>query len=378
MTAVRQALVIGGGIGGLTLACALQKLGVATRVIERGEQSDRLGTGIILLGNALRGLDRVGLADRCIQAGYGFDKVSNFDASGTLRDEYSPPRTFRDDRPGAFGIMRPVLGDILEAEALAAGARIDYLTTVVGIEHRDNAPALVELSTGETIEAPLVVAADGAFSNMRSMIFGEEFRPVYSGQGVWRYTAPRSPNMDGLVFYRTAEGAILGGLPLSHTHCYYFFLENDLQRPRFDEDDFPALFRKRMAPFTAPEVMEAVALIGKGSPINFRPIDVLFMPSPWHKGRVVLLGDAAHAVSPQLTSGGGMAIEDAVVLAEEIERSDEVQDALIGYEARRTARVRGVYDTSLAICKNEQTGQQSSDASMALLRKGHQLLAGPF
>lgn len=378
MVAVRQALVIGGGIGGLTVAIALQKIGVATRVIERGERSDRLGTGIILLGNALRALDRIGLADRCIQSGYGFDKVCNYDASGNLLDEFQPPRTFREDRPGAFGIMRPVLGDILESEAVALGAKIDYLTTVANIEQRDGGPALVELSTGEMIEAPLVIAADGAFSSIRRMVFGEEFRPVYTGQGVWRYTAPRGPDMDGLFFYRTDKGFVVGGLPLSQTHCYYFTLENDLQRPRFEEEDFPALFKERMGVFTAPEVAAATALIGADSAINFRPIDALFMPSPWHKGRVVLMGDAAHSLTPQLTSGGGLAIEDGVVLAEEVGRATDLSSALEAFEARRSPRVKGVYETSLAICKNEQTGQRSSDASMALLAKGYRILAEPF
>lgn len=378
MAAVRQALVIGGGIGGLTLAGALQKAGVATRVIESGKRSDRLGTGISLLGNALRALDQVGLADRCIAAGHGFDKVVNYDAAGHLLDEAPLPRTFRADRPGAFGIMRPVLGEILESEAVAGGAQIDYSTTVARIEQPDGRPALVELSTGETIEVPLVVAADGAYSSTRRMIFGEDFRPVYSGQGVWRYTAPRCEGMDGLVFYRTPEGTVLGGIPLSQTHCYYFILENNRQRPRFDEDAFPALFKERMKPFTAPEVAAASALIGEGSHINFRPLDALFMPAPWHKGRVVLLGDAAHSLTPQLTSGGGMAIEDAVVLAEEVGRATDLSDALHAYHTRRSARVRGIYETSLAICMNEQAGDPDSATSMALLHKGYQLLTAPF
>ena len=378
MAAVPTALIIGGGIGGLTVAGAFQKTGITTRVVESGRRSDRLGTGISLLGNALRALDQLGLADRCIEAGQGFDRVCNYDAAGHLLNDYRPPRSFRQDRPGAFGILRPVLSDILESEAVRAGAKIDYSTTVSRIRQVDGRPVLVELSTGETIEAPLVVAADGAYSSTRRMVFGDGFQPVYSGQGVWRYTAPRPETMDGLVFYRSAHGAVLGGIPLSRTACYYFILENARERPRFDEASFPSFFKERMAPFSAPELTAATALINTDSAINFRPLDALLMPSPWHQGRVVLLGDAAHSLTPQLTSGGGMAIEDAVVLAYEVARAPDVGTALRAYDARRIPRVKGIYETSLAICKIEQAGQQTSDLSMALLRKGHELLAGPF
>lgn len=378
MAAVSTALIIGGGIGGLTLAGAFQKAGIATRVIESGKRSDRLGTGISLLGNALRALEQLGLADRCIEAGHGFDKVCNYDAAGHLLNDYRPPRTFREDRPGAFGIMRPVLAEILENEAVRAGAKIDYSTTPIRIQQVDGRPALVELSTGETIETPLIVAADGAYSSTRRMAFGDAYQPIYSGQGVWRYTTPRAETMDGLVFYRSPHGAVLGGIPLSREACYYFILENARERPRFDEASFPILFKERMMPFSAPEVTAAAALIDADSAINFRPLDALLMPAPWYQGRVVLLGDAAHSLTPQLTSGGGMAIEDALVLAHEVSRTSDIGDALQAYDRRRIPRVRGIYETSLAICKIEQAGQQTSDRSMALLRKGHELLAEAF
>lgn len=377
MVAIKDALIIGGGIGGLTLAGSLQRVGIQTRIIESGKRSDRLGTGISLLGNALRALDRVGMADICIEAGAGFDTVTNLNGAGDVLASFDAPRTFRPDRPGAFGVMRPVLGDLLEDFAVTGGATIDYSTTVAGIDQTQGG-ARVTLSTGEVAPTDLVVAADGAYSKTRLAVFGDEFRPAYSGQGGWRYTTRRPENMNGLVLYRAADGAMLGGIPLSATQCYYFLLENQAQAPRMPADQLGALFKQRLASFTAPELVAAAEAIDQDSSISFRPYDILLMPAPWHKGRVVLIGDAAHALVPQLTSGGGMAIEDAVVLAEELSTASDASEALERYSARRAPRVGPIYETSLGICRSEQDPATDKSLSMQLLQKGHQLLAGAF
>jgi 2-polyprenyl-6-methoxyphenol hydroxylase-like FAD-dependent oxidoreductase len=378
MAAIRHALIIGGGIAGLTMAHALRRVEIAARVIEAGKKSDRLGTGISLLGNALRALDSVGLADACIEAGYGFDVVVTRDSAGNILAEEWPPRTFRPDRAGAFGIMRPVLGNILEKAATDAGATIDYSTTAVRIEPDDHGVA-VGLSTGEIVRTDLLVAADGTYSKTRRLIFGEEFKALYCGQGVWRYTTPRPENLYGMTFYRAVNGAVIGAIPLSRTHCYYFILETETEPVHKPEDQLPAMMKARMAPFTAAELVAAAELIDERSPISYRPFDIILMPQPWYKGRVVLVGDAAHSLTPQLTSGGGMAIEDVVVLAEELVKADDVREALQAYSARRAPRVKPIYETSLAICLNEQNPSGGNrPSSMDLLMKGYQMLAAPF
>src|SRR5262245_9882150 len=125
MAAVKNALVVGAGIGGLTAAIALRRKGIACRVIEIGRPSDRLGTGIMLLGNSLRALDTLYMADPCIDAGYPYEHVVWYDAAGKLLSERQIPNLFRPDRAPNAGIMRPVLGDLLEANAVKLGARID-------------------------------------------------------------------------------------------------------------------------------------------------------------------------------------------------------------------------------------------------------------
>jgi 2-polyprenyl-6-methoxyphenol hydroxylase-like FAD-dependent oxidoreductase len=376
MAAVNHVLVVGGGIAGLTAALALRRQGIACRVIEIGQPSDRLGTGIMLLGNSLRALDMVGLADACIDAGYTYEHVTWYDTAGNLRAENRIPNLFDPKRAANVGIMRPVLGNLLEAAAIDAGAQIDFGTTVAHIEQSD-AGVAVTLSTGELVKTDLLVAADGVYSKTRSAVFGDQHVPTYCGQGGWRYTTLRSDKLHGMTLYRDPKGPALGGLPLSKTHCYYFFLENEPIPSHKPKEKLIELFRAHLTPYTAPELLEAWARMDQHSHISYRPFDVLLMPEPWFKGRVVLIGDAAHSVTPQLTSGGGMAIEDAVVLAEELAAPGAVQTALAEFMRRRGERVKGIYETTFAISRNEQSARDDAVA-WKLLQRGYEILGAPF
>ncbi|UGA42134.1 NAD(P)-binding protein [Bradyrhizobium quebecense] len=125
MGAVKTVFIVGGGIGGLTVAHALLQIGASTRVIEVGDKRDRIGTQITLLGNTLLALAELGLVDACLEGGLGWDFVSVRDGAGTILSEQSTPRIWDADRPGALGIMRPRLGQILEDFATKGGAKID-------------------------------------------------------------------------------------------------------------------------------------------------------------------------------------------------------------------------------------------------------------
>jgi 2-polyprenyl-6-methoxyphenol hydroxylase-like FAD-dependent oxidoreductase len=364
-----RVIITGGGIGGLTLAHGLARSGAEVRVIEAARREDRLGTGITLLENALRALDRIGLADAVLAAGLRWDTVTTRDAEGHVLHEQTLPRA-------AVGIMRTDLGDLLERHAVGAGAAIDFATTVEHLDDRGD-DVTVTLSTDEEDRCNVLVAADGAYSAMRTRLFGEAHTPVYSGQGVWRYTIPRPPGLAGFTLWRAPDGAVVGGLPLSRGDCYLFYLEHTPGHVRMPADRLGELLRERLAPFAAPEIREAVAEMEPSRHISFRPIDHVLLPAPWHRGRVVLLGDAAHALTPQLTSGGGMAIEDAVVLAELLGDGD-VDAALATYSTRRSERVRGIYERSLAICRAEQDPATTDADVLRIMGEGHALLAGSF
>jgi 2-polyprenyl-6-methoxyphenol hydroxylase-like FAD-dependent oxidoreductase len=371
-----RVIIAGGGIGGLTLAHGLARSGHDVRVVEAARREDRLGTGITLLENALRALDRIGLADPVLAAGSGWGTVSTRDAAGNVLHEQALPKAYKPGAPPAVGIMRTSLGDLLEQHATASGAAIGFETS---IEHfaSEGRGVRVTLSNGEEDRCDVLVAADGAYSRTRTELFGDLHRPVYSGQGVWRYTIPRPPGLPGLTLHRSADGHVVGALPLSGDECYLFYLENTPEHVRMPPDRLGELLRERLAPFSAPVVRDAIAEMDASRHISFRPIDHVLVPAPWHRGRIVLLGDAAHPLTPQLTSGGGMAIEDAVVLCEEL-GGRAIDDALDAYSARRAERVRPIYEHSLAICKAEQDPAIPDEQTVGIMMSGYALLAGPF
>lgn len=376
MTSKRRVLIVGGGVAGMTLAHGLARAGMDVHVIEAGHRTEQLGTGIMLLGNTLRALDRFWLADDCISRGFAWDSISSRDIAGHVLHEQQAARVFRADAPAAVGIMRPVLAEVLVTHAERSGARIDYRTTVESFES-DAEGVTYRLSNGEVGRCDLLVGADGVYSKIRTQAFGEQYQPVFAGQSGWRYTVERPAGLRGMAFYHGGRNRTVGTLPLSEELCYFFLLENSEEHIRMPPDRMGELLRERLAPITAPEVVEAAARIDGTRHISFRPFDILLMPQPWFRERVVLIGDAAHALTPQMTSGGGMAIEDAVVLAEELIARNSVDPALQAYCERRSERVRRVYEISLEICRSEQVSGDGS-RGMALLREGHVLLAEPF
>ena len=173
-------VVIGAGIAGLSAAVGLARHGIEVDVIEADSPQEQTGAGISLLGNALRALGELDLADPCLDAGYGFDTIDIVDGDGNVMMSDRAPRTFRPDRPASFGILRSTLHSVLADGAAHAGARLRYECTVTSIQ-QDDAGADLTLSTGEQLRADLVVAADGTYSSTRTAVFGAESRARVRG-----------------------------------------------------------------------------------------------------------------------------------------------------------------------------------------------------
>lgn len=378
MGCAKRALIVGGGIGGMVLAVSLGRQGVEVHVVEAARREDQLGTGINLQHNALVALQEVGLLDACLAEGFPWETISNRHAmTGALLNSNTVGWPPRPGVPGAMGIMRTTFAEILARAAVEAGVRISYETKVAALE-QDADGVTVELTNGTSDRADVLIAADGAYSQIRAMVFGEQFKPAYAGQGVWRFTVPRPKNLDGFTMYRTDTGRSLGFLPLAEDIAYYFLLETGDQPLRVPPGQAAAMLEERMADFQVPEVQDVLPLMHQGWHVSYRPFDILLMPKPWHLGRVALLGDAAHSLTPQLTSGGGMAIEDAVVLAQELRDCSSVDEALAAYTERRHARVKLVFDTSFRICQIEMGRSADGVAGTSVMVEGLRHLAQAY
>jgi 2-polyprenyl-6-methoxyphenol hydroxylase-like FAD-dependent oxidoreductase len=344
-------LVIGGGIGGLTAAIALRGKGHGVDIIERDPNWAVYGVGIIQQANVVRAMDQLGLLDDYLSAGVGFDAVEIFIPSGQKVARVPSPRLV-EGRPANVGIGRPALHKVLGDRAMAAGARVRLGVTATMLDD-DGAGVDVTFSDGTHGRYDMVVGADGAYSQTRALILPDAPQPAFTGQAVWRYNLPRLADMDALQVYNGPTG--VGLVPISDSVMYLFATTCEPDNPFHDVAGLAAKMRTKLAQ-AAPAIRTLADGITDDAGVVYRPLEALLVEGPWHRGRIVLLGDAVHATTPHLGQGAGMAIEDAIVLADELSRHDDLDTVFTAYRDRRFDRCAYIVRASLAICHG-QIGQ---------------------
>jgi 2-polyprenyl-6-methoxyphenol hydroxylase-like FAD-dependent oxidoreductase len=199
----------------------------------------------------------------------------------------------------------------------------------------------------------LVVGADGVNSKVRSLVFGD-YTPEYIGSSVWRYPFKRHPNLEtGYMFF--GKKSKLGLIPMTADTMYMFVVtaEGD-DNPIIPHDEMAARLKAYVSDYPAQMVQDILNEIDDNDKVNYRPLETLMMSAPWYKNRVVMIGDAAHATIPQLGSGAALAIEDAVVLAEELAKDQSVEDVLAAYQERRYQRCKTIVDVSNTLAEWER------------------------
>jgi 2-polyprenyl-6-methoxyphenol hydroxylase-like FAD-dependent oxidoreductase len=341
-------LIVGGGIGGLTAATALGQKGFDVTVIERDPASSIEGVGISQQANVVRALAGLGLTEDYLDAGYAYHAVEIYAPDGALIVR-APSRSLIEGCPASMGISRRALHGVLERAATRVGATIRRGLTAAALD--DNGSSVrVAFPDGTDRIFDLVVGADGIYSQTRRTIFPDAPRPGFVGQSVWRYSLPRPEGFETLHVYNGPTG--VGLVPMSQSSIYIYATAPEPDNPVYPIEGMAARMRGKLAG-CAPAIREIAESITDDAGVVYRPLEAIFLDGPWHKGRIVLLGDAVHATTPHLGQGGGMAIEDAVVLAEEIARHDTPEDAFQAYRARRFERCRFVVEKSLEICRGQ-------------------------
>ncbi|KUR81325.1 FAD-dependent oxidoreductase [Novosphingobium sp. Fuku2-ISO-50] len=341
-------LIIGGGIGGLTSAIALGKAGHGVTVIERDPTWSVYGVGIIQQSNVLSAARQLGILDGYLAAGVGFDAVEVYSPDGQKIARVSG-HPVAEGLPANMGIGRPALHKLLGDAAKAAGAQIHLGVTATTIND-DGEAVHVDFSDGRTGRYDLVIGADGVFSQTRQTIMPDAPRPQYTGQAVWRYNFPRPADLDALHVYNGPTG--VGLVPISAELMYMYVTTPEPGNPRYETAGIAARMRGKLAG-AAPAIQALAQQITDDESVVYRPLEGMMLYGPWHKGRVVLLGDAVHATTPHLGQGAGMAIEDSIVLAEEIARAATPEEAFTAYHGRRFERCRFIVEKSLEICHGQ-------------------------
>lgn len=375
MGAAKKALIVGGGIGGLSAAIALRQRGIEVDMIEKSRANWVPGVGIILQGNALRALLALGVLDACLAAGCPFKGFTFFDAQGQNPRSLLGALTAGPQYPAMLGITRAAYSDILTQAAREAGARLSYAITVKRLE-QDDCGVEVTFSDGSTARYDVVVAADGIYSSIRKMIFGSSGTPHYTGQAAWRVNLPRPKEVDTLQLYESESGRKAGLVPLRND-LMYLFLNDQSPEPTPPKDNHAAMLRERLAPFGGLIADMRDHHIHDSSEIVWKTFDVVDLPAPWHQGRVIIIGDAAHAATAHLGQGGAMASEDALVVAEELDGGDSVPFALERFMRRRYQRVHLIQQWSHQICKWEIEKTPDADP-LGLTAKAFELVQQPI
>lgn len=344
MSCARSVLVVGAGIGGLTLGAALARRGVEVEILEARPALGPLGVGLMQPGNALRALDAIGVLQACLDVGYAFDRWLLHDARGrpvhTLSSSLGSPGV-----PACNGIARTELHTILARAATSAGAALRFGTTLEAFDSHE-ASVEVQLSDDRRGCFDYVVGFDGIRSRTRAQLFGPSAAaPAYTGAAVWRFTTTRPTALDCAHMYFGPQGKV-GLVPLGATRMYLFVVVHAEANSRPAPERFPSLLREALAGYEG-LVAELASRIAAPEEIVYSPIEEVLLPEPWHRGRVVLCGDAAHASTPHLAQGAAMAVEDAVVLGELLCDAElPARAKLAAFMRRRLRRCRLVQDTS--------------------------------
>lgn len=353
-------LIVGGGIAGLSAAAALRQRGFGVELVERDNHWSPVGGGIAVQPNAMRVLRALGIDAAVAQDGAIVRRWLFRDQEGDVLCDIQLEPLWRDVGP-FIGIERSKLHDALR---FAGGAcRLRTWTTAL---NQDGGRVSVAFNGGGVGEYDLVIGGDGIHSTVRGLALGGT-PPIYGGQMVWRSVAPIHASETDSVEFWLGEGCFFGLCPVGGGRTYGFAnvtqarvhdpLEGRLER-----------LRRCFAGFGRP-IRHYLDSLEGDEQIHCGPIEWL-EGALWHRGRVILIGDAAHASSPMMGQGGSMAMEDGIVLAELLHSFGNLRQALEAFVARRKPRVDWVRQQSRAVA--DMLGRPSRVRNAALRERGKQ------
>jgi 2-polyprenyl-6-methoxyphenol hydroxylase-like FAD-dependent oxidoreductase len=337
-----RALIVGGGIGGLTAAIALARSGRPVLVLERAPRLGEIGAGLALGVNAMVALARIGLGDAVRAVGAPIDRAEVRTPDGAVLSEIRLDQLARLRGTPAVGILRADLQAVL-LRAFQAGA-LKLGADCVSVS-QDGDGAVVRCADGQQYRGAVVIGADGIHSTVRRVL-GDTARVRYAGYTCWRGTATlEGPGVaDRCAVETWGRGARFGLVPVGRGRVYWYATTNALEGTDVGPGIQKFLVRELYGGWHEPippaiEATEETAILRHD--IVDRP------PAPrWSLGRVTLLGDAAHAMTPNLGQGACQAIEDAIVLANCLQRTRDVAVALEAYERARIKRTRAIAHAS--------------------------------
>jgi len=349
MSAVNKVLVIGAGMAGAAVAIRLAEVGIEVEVVEVKDDVTAIGSGITLMGNALRALDILGIYQDCLREGYAFDDlgIRAPDENATVLVVMEDAKYGGPDYPATMGMFRPELARIMVQRAEALGAGVRFGTSVTSMT-QDGDGVDVTFADGTAGRYDLVVGCDGIKSPTRTML-GIELETTSVGMGIWRIfsTRPAEVTRTDLIYGGTCY--IAGYCPTGEESMYAYLVEDARPHDEVSAEDSVEHVRSLAAPYHGPwdEIKQS---INSPDQLNYTWFEAHVLDGPWNRDRVVLIGDAAHTCPPTLAQGGAQALEDALVLTEMLIARDDLDEAFWSdFTDRRLPRAAEVVQLSTQI-----------------------------
>jgi len=375
MPAVRSVLVIGAGAAGTATAILLAEDGVSVDLVDVKPDVSAVGSGITLMGNALRVFRQLGVWSQVAEKGYAFDSlgIRAPDPNGTLVAEIPDARTGGPDLPATVGMYRPDLARILVDRAVEAGAKVRFNTTPTALVQDENGVD-VTFADGSSGRYDLVVGADGVRSWTRDAL-GIQLETRSTGMGIWRTFVPRPDAVTRTDLVYGGPCYIAGYCPTGERTMYAYLVEKAQDRTALTPEESLAVMRELSEAYHGPwdEIRESLT---DPATVNYTWFEEHVLPAPWHRGRAVVIGDAAHTCPPTLAQGAAQALEDAAVLADVLLRHDSLSDELWSeFESRRIPRAAEVVEASVQLGQWLLDGVQGD--MPALMGRMAQLLTPP-
>ncbi|UUU20272.1 FAD-dependent oxidoreductase [Streptomyces sp. DSM 40750] len=359
-TTPRTVLVVGGGASGSAATILLRRAGLAVDLIEaKPDWNATTGSGITLQGNALRVLRELGVWDQVEASGFAFGSLGVTAPDGTVLHVNEDMKTGGDDLPATFGMQRPQLQRILIEAVRASGATVRLGTTAETLQ-QDAEGVSVRFGDGTDGRYDLVIGADGLNSATRAAI-GISERPEPTGMAIWRVPAPRPEGVTRSDLAYGGPAYIAGYTPTSENTLYAYVVEANRERASIPTESYADEMRRLAEQYGGvwPEITKHITDPAK---VNYTCFDRMLVEGSWHRGRVVLVGDAAHCCPPTMAQGAAMGLEDALVLTELLTSGRSWDDELLqAYYERRVKRVRTVVEASVQVGQWQLDGVRDAD-----------------
>ncbi|MEM8529035.1 MAG: FAD-dependent monooxygenase [Bacteroidota bacterium] len=334
--------IIGAGIGGLTTAIALQQKGIDYEIFESFSEFKDLGAGILLANNAMQVYEKLGLAQQLQDLGQAIAHLKVTNEQLTPLSTISIAETAPNNLPTVAihrSRLQKALLERIPTEKLHLGKRLENLT-------QNEEGVLLKFTDGTSYQADYLLGADGINSKVRKTLF-DNTKIRDANQICWRGIVNYDLPADRCDEFNEAwgRGKRFGFATIGHGQVYWFALRNGGEKGLPIKSELQALF------VDFHPLIQSIIEATPAAHILTNPITDLKLIDTWYKGRVCLVGDAAHATTPNMGQGACQSIEDAYILANCLTQNTNVTDAFVQFQQLRQSKAKRVVNTSWNIGK---------------------------